>query len=153
MNYIRLQGLRKTFGDGTVAVKNLDLELGKGEMVVLLGPSGCGKTTTLRMIAGLESSDQGQVIIDDQDVTKKRPAARDVGFVFQFYALYPRLSVAENIAFPLHNRPTALAGMAVGVSCLFQPWWQPGVRVGFFVLMFSTVVYIVTSHLLGQGES
>ena len=101
MSFLVLQALEKTFPDGTRAVKGINLSIKQGEFIVLLGPSGCGKTTTLRMIAGLERPSGGRVLLDAQDVTHLRPAQRDVGFVFQFYALYPHLSVRENILFPL----------------------------------------------------
>jgi multiple sugar transport system ATP-binding protein len=97
----RIFGLEKTYPDGTRAVKGVDLEIAEGELIVLLGPSGCGKTTTLRMVAGLEIATAGRIELAGTDVTLLRPSARDVGFVFQFYALYPHLSVRENIAFPL----------------------------------------------------
>ncbi len=101
MSFVQLHQLRKTFPDGTEAVKGIALSIERGEFVVLLGPSGCGKTTTLRMIAGLETPTAGRIELDGQNVTKMRPSQRDVGFVFQFYALYPHLSVRQNIAFPL----------------------------------------------------
>jgi ABC-type sugar transport system ATPase subunit len=96
-----LRQLGKTFPNGTEAVKGLDLTCADGEFVVLLGPSGCGKTTTLRMIAGLQTPTTGTVHIGGRDVTARRPAQRDVGFVFQFYGLYPHMTVRENILFPL----------------------------------------------------
>jgi ABC-type sugar transport system ATPase subunit len=98
---LRLRDLRKTFPDGTAAVKGIDLDMAEGALVVLLGPSGCGKTTTLRMIAGLEIPSGGTIEIDGRDVTRLRPSQRDVGFVFQFYALYPHMPVRGNIGFPL----------------------------------------------------
>ncbi|MEO5767212.1 MAG: ABC transporter ATP-binding protein [Polyangia bacterium] len=101
MSFLALQGLQKTYADGTQAVKGIDLSIEKGELIVLLGPSGCGKTTTLRMIAGLELATAGTIRMGDQDVTALRPSRRDVGMVFQFYALYPHLTVRENIGFPL----------------------------------------------------
>lgn len=101
MKAVRLEGLAKTFADGTRAVRALDLAIEAGEFVVLLGPSGCGKTTTLRMIAGLETPSAGHVHLGREDVTRLRPRARDVGFVFQFFALYPHFTVRQNIAFPL----------------------------------------------------
>ncbi|MCZ6598982.1 MAG: ABC transporter ATP-binding protein [Planctomycetota bacterium] len=101
MSFLELTALEKTFPDGTRAVKGIDLAIEEGELVVLLGPSGCGKTTTLRMIAGLETATAGTIRMGGRDVTKLRPSQRDVGFVFQFYALYPHMSVAANIAFPL----------------------------------------------------
>jgi multiple sugar transport system ATP-binding protein len=101
MSFLELSALSKTFPDGTEAVKGIDLSCERGQFVVLLGPSGCGKTTTLRMIAGLERPTAGRVRIDGRDVSRLRPARRDVGFVFQFYGLYPHMTVAGNIAFPL----------------------------------------------------
>jgi multiple sugar transport system ATP-binding protein len=101
MSFLNLHQLRKVYADGTEAVKGIDLACDEGQFIVLLGPSGCGKTTTLRMIAGLEIATSGHVILAGDDVTNLRPADRDVGFVFQFYALYPHLSVRQNIGFPL----------------------------------------------------
>jgi len=101
VSFLELQQLKKVFPDGTEAVKGIDLHAEAGEFVVLLGPSGCGKTTTLRMIAGLEMPTSGRIAIAGRNVTMLRPSERDVGFVFQFYALYPHLSVAQNIGFPL----------------------------------------------------
>jgi spermidine/putrescine transport system ATP-binding protein len=95
---VRLQKLCKHFGD-VVAVDNIDLAITAGEFVTLLGPSGCGKTTTLRMIAGLEKPTSGSVFLEGQDVTHTPPEKRPVNMVFQAYALFPHLSIAENIAF------------------------------------------------------
>ncbi len=101
MTFLALRGLEKTFPDGTRAVGGVDLDVSEGEFVVLLGPSGCGKTTTLRMVAGLESSTGGSILLRGRDVTHAPPSERDAGFVFQFFALYPHMTVAENLAFPL----------------------------------------------------
>jgi multiple sugar transport system ATP-binding protein len=101
MKAVRLEGLAKTYPDGTRAVRGVDLAIEAGEFVVLLGPSGCGKTSTLRMIAGLETPSAGRVLLGDEDVTSLGPPARDVGFVFQFFALYPHLTVRGNLSFPL----------------------------------------------------
>ena len=103
MSFLELNRLSKTYADGTEAVKGIDWRCEEGEFVVLLGPSGCGKTTTLRMIAGLEAPTGGQIKVAGADVSAMSPAARDVGFVFQFYALYPHLTVRDNIAFPLES--------------------------------------------------
>ena len=103
MSFLELKALSKTFTDGTEAVRGIDLACTEGELVVLLGPSGCGKTTTLRMIAGLETATAGHIRIGGEDVEQLPPSERDVGFVFQFYALYPHLSVRENVAFPLQS--------------------------------------------------
>jgi multiple sugar transport system ATP-binding protein len=102
MGEIVLEGLEKRFPDGTLAVERLDLEIADGELFALLGPSGCGKTTTLRCIAGLERQSAGRIRIGADSVEHLRPAERDIAMVFQFYALYPHMSVRANIAFPLH---------------------------------------------------
>lgn len=103
MTAVRLKKVVKRYGD-VGAVHGIDLELQDGKFTVLVGPSGCGKTTTLRMIAGLETVSDGRIFIGDLDVTSLEPKDRDISMVFQNYALYPHLTVAENIAFPLMAR-------------------------------------------------
>jgi ABC-type sugar transport system ATPase subunit len=105
---LELRQLVKRFGDVTV-VQNLDLVVAAGEFVVLLGESGCGKSTTLRMVAGLEDVTEGQVFIGGKDVTQAHPMARDIAMVFQNYALYPHMDVAQNMSFALDlaGRPKA----------------------------------------------
>jgi multiple sugar transport system ATP-binding protein len=100
---ISLKRLRKQFGT-VVAVNDLDLEIGAGEFVSLLGPSGCGKTTTLRMLAGLDFPTNGTISFGDQIVNDLTPARRNIAMVFQSYALYPHMTVGENIAYPLRKR-------------------------------------------------
>jgi multiple sugar transport system ATP-binding protein len=100
MAEIELRDITKTFGDIT-ALNELSFTLGEHEFLVILGPSGAGKTTTLRTVAGLERPDRGRVFIDGADVTKVEPATRNVAFVFQNYALYPFMTVEQNMAFPL----------------------------------------------------
>lgn len=102
MSFLQLKKLTKNF-PGCVAVDQLDLNVEKGEFIVLLGPSGCGKTTTLRILAGLEIQTSGQVILDDRDISDVPPENRDVAMVFQNLALYPHMSVFDNIAFFLKN--------------------------------------------------
>ena len=97
---VRLVGVRKAYGD-VVAVDGVDLEVGSGEFFTLLGPSGSGKTTTLRLIAGFERPDEGRVELTGRDVTRLPPYARDVNTVFQDYALFPHMTVAENIGYGL----------------------------------------------------
>jgi multiple sugar transport system ATP-binding protein len=101
MSTIEIRKVTKKFGD-FVAVRDADLKVDAGEVVCLLGPSGCGKTTTLRMIAGLERATAGDVIIAGRPMNDLAPEKRDIAMVFQFYALYPALTVGENIAMPLH---------------------------------------------------
>jgi multiple sugar transport system ATP-binding protein len=100
MAEIRLDNLQKRFGD-FAAVRGSSFTIDDGEFFVLLGPSGCGKTTTLRMIAGLEFPSAGRVLLDGEDVSYRRASQRDIGFVFQLFALYPHMSVRRNIGFPL----------------------------------------------------
>ena len=95
---LQLRQIRKSF-DNTEVLKGIDLEVAQGEFITLLGASGCGKTTTLRIIAGLELPDAGQVILEGQDITNREPNKRDVNTVFQNYALFPNMTVRENIAF------------------------------------------------------
>jgi putative spermidine/putrescine transport system ATP-binding protein len=100
---VELIGLRRTYG-GVHALDGLDLRMQPGEMVVLLGPSGCGKTTALRILAGLERQDEGQVLVDGKDVTRVPPNKRDMGMVFQAYSLFPHLTVLDNVGFGLKLR-------------------------------------------------
>ena len=98
---IELRNLTKRYGALT-AVDSVDLDVEAGEVMCLLGPSGCGKTTTLRMIGGLEWANEGDIFISGKRVNNLKPAQRNIAMVFQFYALYPSLTVADNLAFPLH---------------------------------------------------
>jgi ABC-type sugar transport system ATPase subunit len=97
----------KEFPGGTIAVDELDLDIADGELMVLVGPSGCGKSTALRMIAGLEGPTSGTIRIGERDMAGLSPGARDVAMVFQSYALYPHMSVRDNLAFPLRRRRMA----------------------------------------------
>jgi multiple sugar transport system ATP-binding protein len=104
MSRIVLDAVSKQFPGGTTAVKSLDLDVSDGELLVLVGPSGCGKTTALRMVAGLEEVSSGTIYIDDRPVNDMEPRHRDIAMVFQGYALYPHLSVYDNMAFSLKYR-------------------------------------------------
>ena len=114
---IRLERCAKTFPDGTRALEPLDLEIRAGETMVLLGPSGCGKTTTLRIIAGLEAPDPGgRVLFDGEDVTAVPIESRNVGLVFQSYALFPNMDVRENVGYGLRIRNVDPASRAARVE-------------------------------------
>jgi putative spermidine/putrescine transport system ATP-binding protein len=103
MAFLELSGVQKRFGP-TVAVHDFNLATERGEFVSFLGPSGCGKTTTLRMIAGFETPTDGSITLDGRDITRRPPNKRNVGMVFQSYALFPNMTVADNIGFGLRVR-------------------------------------------------
>ncbi|MDE0299799.1 MAG: ABC transporter ATP-binding protein [Candidatus Poribacteria bacterium] len=122
MASIELRNITKRFGD-IIAVNNLSLEIQDGEFLVFLGPSGCGKTTTLRLIAGLEHPEVGDILIDGVRTNHLSPADRDIAFVFQFYALYPHLTVFDNLAFPLKAvriDQSEISGLVQEVARLLQ---------------------------------
>lgn len=101
--FVSLKGIGKRW-NGQLGVEGVDLEIPEGSFVALLGPSGCGKSTTLRLLAGLEEPDEGSIIIDGRDVTHSAPSERNLSMVFQSYALFPHLSVAENVVFGMKVR-------------------------------------------------
>src|SRR5881397_1340035 len=106
MAKIVLDGVTKVFGSDVVAVDDVSLEIGDGEFMVLVGPSGCGKSTILRLLAGLEEVTAGEIRIEERVVTDLPPKDRDVAMVFQNYALYPHMTVEQNIGFGLRLRRT-----------------------------------------------
>ena len=112
---LQLQQIRKSFAD-TEVLKGIDLEAGQGEFITLLGASGCGKTTTLRIIAGLELPDSGKVILEGRDITDWEPNRRDVNTVFQNYALFPHMNVADNVGYGLKIRKVPKAQIAERVE-------------------------------------
>ncbi len=116
MARVRLEGIVKTYPNGHAAVRGLDLTIEDGEFMVLVGPSGCGKSTVLRMIAGLETPTGGRLLIGDRDVTALPPQERDIAMVFQSYALYPHMSVRENLGFGLRMRHLPARGIAERVE-------------------------------------
>lgn len=103
MTYLSISHVTKRFGS-TVVVDDFNLDIEKGEFVSFLGPSGCGKTTTLRMVAGFETPTSGQILLDGKDITDLTPSKRNVGMIFQSYALFPNMTVAQNIGFGLRVR-------------------------------------------------
>jgi ABC-type sugar transport system ATPase subunit len=109
MASITLDRIGKTYPGGVSAVRDVSLSIGDGELMVLVGPSGCGKSTVLRLIAGLDMPTTGRVLFDDEDVTGVPPQQRDLAMVFQSYALYPHLSVRDNLSFGLRVRGVAAA--------------------------------------------
>src|SRR5215217_2183671 len=116
---IRLHGVVKRFGD-TTAVAGLDLEIERGAFYALLGPSGCGKTTTLRMIGGFEEPTAGEIYLGGADVTNLPPYKRDVNTVFQSYALFPHLSVRENVAFGLRRKKVERSEIGTRVTDIMK---------------------------------
>ena len=115
MARVQIRSLRKTFGK-TVAVDRFDLDVADGEFVALLGPSGCGKTTVLRMVAGIATPDDGEISFGDRRIDGMAPERRNVGLVFQSYALFPHMSVAANVGFGLRMRGAATAGIRKRVA-------------------------------------
>jgi iron(III) transport system ATP-binding protein len=123
--FLRLAGIEKRFGSFT-ALKDVELEIEKGEFVCFLGPSGCGKTTLLRIIAGLETQSAGTLHQGGRDISREPPAGRDYGIVFQSYALFPNLSVADNVAYGLVNRKVPRAQVRERVAELVRLVGLPG---------------------------
>ena len=123
--FLRLQGIEKRFG-AFQALKGVDLEVRSGELICFLGPSGCGKTTLLRVIAGLEGHSAGRIEQGGRDISRLPPAQRDYGIVFQSYALFPNLTVAENVAYGLVNRRMPRAQATARVAELLQTVGLPG---------------------------
>src|SRR5438874_9172259 len=107
MANVSLRNVRKTYAGGFEAIKGIDFEVGDGQFCVLVGPSGCGKSTLLRMVAGLETITSGDIDIGGRIVNQIEPAERDIAMVFQNYALYPHMSVYNNMAYGLRNRGMA----------------------------------------------
>ncbi len=115
-----VQSLSKSFGEDVLAVNGLNLEVKSGEFIVLLGPSGCGKTTALRMIAGLETPTSGDILFGGKSVLKLPPKDRNIAMVFQDYALYPQMTVAENLSFPLRIRKVPQATIESKVTSVLE---------------------------------
>ena len=103
MSSLSLKKVEKIYPGGIQAIQSMNFDIKDGEFIVLVGPSGCGKSTMLRLIAGLEEISEGEIYIDDELVNDKEPADRDIAMVFQNYALYPHMTVYENMAYGLKN--------------------------------------------------
>jgi iron(III) transport system ATP-binding protein len=123
--FLQLEGIEKQFGAFT-ALRSIDLDVQAGEFVCFLGPSGCGKTTLLRIVAGLEAQSAGRILQAGRDISTLPPSQRDYGIVFQSYALFPNLSVADNVAYGLVNRRTPKAKANARVAELLQLVGLPG---------------------------
>lgn len=123
--FLDLSGIRKEFA-GFVALDRIDLQIAQGEFVCFLGPSGCGKTTLLRIIAGLEEQTAGRITLAGRDISRLPPAERDYGIVFQSYALFPNLTIADNVAYGLVNRKVPKAEAKARVAELLQLVGLPG---------------------------
>ena len=124
-SYLALRGIHKSFGAFT-ALDNIDLSIRKGEFVCFLGPSGCGKTTLLRIVAGLETQTAGSIVQAGRDISTAPPAERDYGIMFQSYALFPNLTVAQNVAYGLVNRRQSRSAVATRVDELLKLVGLPG---------------------------
>ena len=120
MSDLILENIGKTYANGYQAIPSIDLTIEEGEFIVLVGPSGCGKSTLLRMVAGLESISQGNLLIKGNLVNNKEPAERDIAMVFQNYALYPHMSVFDNMAYGLKNRGEAKSEIQTKVQAVAQ---------------------------------
>lgn len=120
MSDLVLKNIGKTYSNGYHAIPSIDITIEQGEFIVLVGPSGCGKSTLLRMVAGLESISQGDLLIKGQRVNDKEPAERDIAMVFQNYALYPHMSVYDNMGYGLKNRGVNKADIESKVNSVAQ---------------------------------
>lgn len=116
MAYLKLENLKKIYPNKFVALKGVDFQIEKGEFIVLLGPSGCGKTTILRMIAGLEKVTEGQIVLDGRRINELEPKDRNISMIFQSYAVWPHMTVYENIAYPLKLRKCSKAEISETVA-------------------------------------
>ena len=136
MSHLQLDGLAKSYGAAR-AVDGVTLDIPEGEMVVLLGPSGCGKTTILRMVAGFVPPTAGDILLDGRSIARLPPHKRDLGLVFQSYALFPHMTVARNVAFGLEMRGTKRAALEARVTEMLRNWtrlatpWPPACRASF----------------------
>lgn len=119
MCYLKVENIKKSFNNKEI-LKDIDIEIEKGEFVCFLGPSGCGKTTTLRIIAGLEKEDSGKIKIQGKDVSSLSPGKRNIGIVFQNYALFPNMTVFENIAYGLVNRGIQKSEIDIKVAKMIE---------------------------------
>ena len=111
---VQLKGVQKTYDGETLVVRDLNLDIAEGEFLTMLGPSGSGKTTTLMMLAGFETATHGEIFLDGQPINRLAPEKRNIGMVFQSYALFPHMTVFDNVAFPLSVRKV---GVLIHSSC------------------------------------
>ncbi|HET6468084.1 MAG TPA: ATP-binding cassette domain-containing protein, partial [Geminicoccaceae bacterium] len=114
--YVSFRGVQKTYDGEVLVVRDLNLEVARGEFLTLLGPSGSGKTTCLMMLAGFETVTRGEIVLDGEAINSVPPYRRNIGMVFQNYALFPHMTVAENLAFPLEVRRVGRAEIGARVK-------------------------------------
>jgi putative spermidine/putrescine transport system ATP-binding protein len=126
MAFLEINNVSKIFGKDTAAVSDFNLQVERGELVSFLGPSGCGKTTTLRVVAGFERPTTGQVRINNEDITNNPPNQRNVGMVFQAYALFPNMTVGENIGFGMKVAKKPVAEIKARVEEMLDLIHMPG---------------------------
>ncbi|MEQ1942644.1 ABC transporter ATP-binding protein [Mesorhizobium sp. VNQ89] len=124
--HVQFRGVSKRYGEAVLAVQNLDLEILRGEFLTLLGPSGSGKTTALMMLAGFEDPTEGEILVDGRRIDRVPANRRGIGMVFQNYALFPHMTVAENLAFPLEVRKLGKAAIAERVKSVLDMVQLPG---------------------------
>src|ERR1700757_1145275 len=115
-NYVQFIAVQKSYDGETLVVKSLNMDIARGEFLTMLGPSGSGKTTTLLMLAGFEVPTNGRILLDGKPIDNMPPHKRDIGMVFQNYALFPHMTVEENLAFPLQVRKVAKAEIETRVK-------------------------------------
>ncbi|MDZ7829990.1 MAG: ABC transporter ATP-binding protein [Halofilum sp. (in: g-proteobacteria)] len=130
-NFVQFSEVQKSYDGETLVVKNLNLDIEKGEFVTMLGPSGSGKTTCLMMLAGFEPATHGEIYLDGEPINNVAPHKRGIGMVFQNYALFPHMTVAENVAFPLQVRkyPKAKSRIASRRRSTWSAWASSAIAV------------------------
>ena len=155
MANVVLRDVRKTYAGGFEAIKGIDFEVGDGQFCVLVGPSGCGKSTLLRMVAGLETISGGEIDIGGRIVNQIEPADRDIAMVFQNYALYPHMSVYNNMAYGLRNRgmpkPEIDTRVREAAQTLELAEWQLAMATAILAMVPPVAVVVFMQRLFVRG--